>query len=168
MCSCTRFKALTGLLDVWFININVQWSILNCYKKPSILVGKSWNAYTQGMYQLPVPSHISPSVSWWFGPLVTEWPSLCPHLELASLCHVLDAFERFIFLTVHVQPVHLQPCWTTRRHKVNLFYKTWTWSWFGENFMDLKEKPKNATTTIELSALCFLRSLYFLSPQILF
>lgn len=35
---------------------------------------------------------------------------LRPNLELSSLGHVLDAFERFVFLTVHVQSVHLQPC----------------------------------------------------------
>lgn len=36
--------------------------------------------------------------------------SLCSHLELSGLGHVLDAFEGFILLPIHVQPVHLQPC----------------------------------------------------------
>lgn len=34
----------------------------------------------------------------------------CPDLELAGFGHVLDAFERFVLLSVHVQPVDLQPC----------------------------------------------------------
>lgn len=80
---------------------------LTATRSLAICVGQSLNAYTQGMYQLPfTPSH-HPSVSWWLGPVVTE--SLCPDLELASLGHVLDAFERFVLLTIHVQPVHLQP-----------------------------------------------------------
>lgn len=33
---------------------------------------------------------------------------LCPHLEFAGLGHVLDAFEWFVFLPVHIQPIHLQ------------------------------------------------------------
>lgn len=33
---------------------------------------------------------------------------LCSDLELASLGHVLDSFEGFVFLTIHVQPVDLQ------------------------------------------------------------
>lgn len=33
---------------------------------------------------------------------------LGPHLEFACLGHVLDAFERFVFLAVHVQPIYLQ------------------------------------------------------------
>lgn len=34
--------------------------------------------------------------------------SLGPHLEFPRLGHVLDAFERFVFLAVHVQPIYLQ------------------------------------------------------------
>lgn len=33
---------------------------------------------------------------------------LCSDLELSSLGHVLDSFEGFVLLTVHIQPVHLQ------------------------------------------------------------
>lgn len=61
--------------EVFFFNL--PWSALNCYKAPQISVGKSWNAYTQGMCQLPSqPPSVRPSVSWWFGPVVSAQSSL--------------------------------------------------------------------------------------------
>lgn len=62
------------------------------------------------MYQLRSPHPITPQSH--VG-LVRYWQSIValrPNLELSSLGHVLDAFERFVFLAVHVQSVHLQPC----------------------------------------------------------
>lgn len=60
------------------------------------------------MYQLlfPITSPLSLMVAQWLSPVVTEKQSLSPDLELTSLGHVLDAFERFILLTIHVQPIH--------------------------------------------------------------
>lgn len=62
------------------------------------------------------PSH-HPLVSWWLSPVVTEKQSLSPDLELTSLGHVLDAFERFILLTIHVQPIHFQSWWRREKHQ---------------------------------------------------
>lgn len=62
--------ALNSLLGIWRFYFNsgfyVRWSFLNCYKEPPIFVVKSWNAYTQGMYQLPFPitSPLSLMVVW--------------------------------------------------------------------------------------------------------
>lgn len=43
------------------------------------------------------------------GLLQRSHQSLRPHLKLARLRHVFDAFEGFVLLSVHVQPVYLQP-----------------------------------------------------------
>lgn len=63
-----------------------------------------------GMRQL----HSSPFITFIILCPVVVWSNghrafshLCPDLELARLRHVLDAFERFILLTVHIQTIHL-------------------------------------------------------------
>lgn len=40
-------------------------------------------------------------------------------LEFASLGHVFDAFERFVLLAVHVQPIYFQTC-RVRKRKANM------------------------------------------------
>ena len=44
--------------------------------------------------------------------------SLGPDLEFARLGHVLDAFEWFVFLAVHVQAIYLQAFGTKGRETV--------------------------------------------------
>lgn len=62
------------------------------------------------MYQVPSPHLITPQSRVGLLRDSQSIVDLCPNLELSSLGHVLDAFERFVFLTVHVQSVNLQPC----------------------------------------------------------
>lgn len=63
-------------------------------------------------------------------------------LEFASLGHVFDAFERFVLLTVHVQPIYLQTCWV-RKQKANMSVAKNVCIWhvrvFGERLGLLKE-----------------------------
>lgn len=85
-------------------------SILNWWKQLPVLESKSWNAYTQGMYQVLFTIRSPLSLVVVFVRYSKSMDTLRSHLELPSLRHVLDAFERFVFLTIHVQSVHLQPC----------------------------------------------------------
>lgn len=48
-----------------------------------------------------------------------ERGGLGPDLEFASFGHVFDAFERFVLLAIHVQPIYLQTCWV-RKKKTNV------------------------------------------------
>lgn len=63
-------------------------------------------------------------------------------LEFASLGHVFDAFERFVLLAVHVQPIYFQTCWV-RKQKANVSVAKHVYIWhdrgFGERLRLLKE-----------------------------
>lgn len=37
-------------------------------------------------------------------------------LEFAGFGHVFDAFERFVLLAIHIQPVYLQTCWVRKQN----------------------------------------------------
>lgn len=62
------------------------------------------------MDHLPSPHPVTPQSCVGLVRRLQSIAALRPNLELSSLGHVLDAFERFVFLTVHVQSVHLQAC----------------------------------------------------------
>lgn len=63
-------------------------------------------------------------------------------LEFASLGHVFDAFERFVLLAVHVQPIYFQTC-QMRKRKANMSVAKHACMWhdrvFGERLRMLKE-----------------------------
>lgn len=61
-------------------------------------------------------------------------------LEFASLGHVFDAFERFVLLAVHVQPIYFQTC-RVRKQKANMSVAQHVCGMivFGERLRMLKE-----------------------------
>lgn len=78
--------------------------------------GWSWEGKSEHIGNIPAP--LLPPPSWQTGGgSVPSWQSSrasCSDLELAGFGHVLDAFERFVLFSIHVQPVYLQSCGATQ------------------------------------------------------